>query len=141
MKKLMLLAGVVYFVFASCCNAPKEEAAATPATCENQEKPECCKMSEEMKQACEDWKNWENLDQTRQEELLAKKKECYDKCKAERDEKAAKMAEIDTKMADWDNMTIADKKAVFDELDQLCPKKCCKGKKPEGCCHNKDKQE
>jgi len=143
MKKLMLLAGALCFIFASCCNEPKEQAAPAEGEGCQKENPEC-QMPEEVKQAIADWENWDNLEPARQEELLAKKKECYDKCKAEREEKAAKMAEIDAKMANWDNMTIAEKKAVFDEMP-CCPKKPCCGKKPccdkkpEGCC--KDKKE
>ncbi|MCQ2285368.1 MAG: hypothetical protein MJZ76_00640 [Bacteroidales bacterium] len=133
MKKLMLLAGIAAFVFASCCNKTEEVTAPEEPTCAKEEH-KCCGMSEEQKQACADWKNFENLDETRQEELLAKHKECYDNQKAERDAHMAKMAEIDAKMANWDNMTIAEKKAVFDEMAQLCPKHKCHHHHPKGDC-------
>ncbi|MBP5710691.1 MAG: hypothetical protein J6W84_06910, partial [Bacteroidales bacterium] len=70
MKKLMLLAGVLCFIFASCCNQPNEQAAPAEGEGCQKENPEC-QMPEEVKQAIADWENWDNLEPARQEELLA----------------------------------------------------------------------
>lgn len=134
----MLLAGIVCFLFTACCNQKQEEPVAEPVA-EEVAAPEC-QISEECKQAMMDWENWENLGDERKAELLAKKKECYDKCKAEEAEREAKKAAIEEKMANWDNMTLDEQKAVFDEMMELCPKHpgCCKKpccKKP--CCEKK----
>ena len=65
-------------------------------------------------------------------------KECFDKrmaeCEAHKAECEAKKAEIEKVMANWDNMTIEEQKAFFDENAPCCKgHKCCKEAK-EGCC-------
>jgi hypothetical protein len=131
MKKLAVLAGVLCFVFVSCCNkteAPKEE-----GQCTKEEKHEegCCKMTEEQKAECEafrkQWDNWANLTDDAKKELVAKGKSCID-------EKFAKMeAKIEACKADWlafDNLDIEEQKALIDKKMQ-CGKKHCKNSKKQ----------
>jgi len=139
MKKVMLLAGVICFVLASCCSkedkCAKEEA--TDTTCAKGEA--CCKhMTEEQKQAIADWEDWVNIDDARKEVLLQDRKAKYDQCKVEREKRKAEMEAIDAKMSDWDNLTIDDKKVLFDEFDQFAKAGKHHGDK-EGCC-SKDKK-
>ena len=129
MKKLTVLAGVLCFVFVSCCNktadAPKEE------QCTKEEKHEhnCCKMTEEQKAECEafrkQWDDWANLTDDVKKELVAKKKACIDKKYAEMD---AKMEACKAEWATFDNLSLDEQKALIDKRD-CCKKKCCKDDK------------
>ena len=143
MKKMMLLAGIVCFLFTACCNQKEEQPATEEPVAEEQVAAPQCELSEECKQAMMDWENWENLGDERKAELLAKKKECYDNHKAAEAEREAKKAAIEEKMANWDNMTLDEQKAIFDEMMQMCPKHdchkkcCCPGEckcPKESCC-------
>lgn len=134
MKKIMLLAGAACFLLASCCS--NEEKCPANAEKEGQPKEEqkCCKeMTEEQKQACADWDNWANIDDARKEALLTDKKDGYDKCQAERAEREAQKAAIDAKMANWDKLTLDEKKALIDEMDAFF-KSCHKKHADKGCC-------
>lgn len=160
MKKLMLLIAAACFVFVSCNNKPAEETVATEENTEvAAEGQHCCQMTEEQKAFKADWENWENQTEERKAELIAKAKECFDKrmaeceahkaeceankpeceakkaeCEAHKAECEAKKAEIEKIMANWDNMTIEEQKAFFDENAPCCKgHKCCKEAK-EGCC-------
>ncbi len=152
MKKLLALAAVCCFLFASCCNCNKEKAA--PCEGEKQEcamkkgdKPCCKEMTEEQKAECEAWKNFDSLTAEEQEALVNKKKEAIDQMKAEREAKEKEMAEkkaaFEAKWANWDQLTTAEKKALLDEMP-CCQKKCHKpcdgpqGPQGEKCC-KKDK--
>ena len=158
MKKLMLFIAAACFVFVSCNNKPAEETVAPEENTEVTEEHHCChEMTEEQKAFKADWENWENQTEERKAELIAKAKECFDKrmeemeahkaemeankpeceehkaeCEAKKAECEAKKAEIDKILANWDNMTIEEQKAFFDENAPCCHHKCHKGE-GEGC--------
>ncbi len=154
MKKLMLLIAAACFVFVSCNNKPAEDQVATEENTEVTEEHHCChEMTEEQKAFKADWENWENQTDERKAELIAKAKECFDQrmaefeahkaeceankpeCEAKKAECEAKKAEIDKVMANWDNMTIEEQKAFFDENAPCCKEhKCCHKGEGEGCC-------
>ena len=153
MKKLMLFIAAACFVFVSCNNKPAEEPVATEENTEVAEEHHCChEMTEEQKAFKADWENWDNLTAERKAELIAKAKECFDKrmaefeahkaeceankpeCEKKKAECEAKKAEIDKVLANWDNMTVEEQKAFFDENAPCCHGPKCH-KEGEGCCH------
>ena len=147
MKRLLLLATIATFLFASCCSN-KEKCEAT----DGQNAPhKCCQeMSEEQKQTCTDWKNWESLDEERKIELVSGAKEKYDLKKAEREERMVKIAEFDLKMENWETLSLDEKKALCDEMYSLCKGNCnhgeghkhnCQGKHHHEGCQGKHKHE
>jgi len=138
MKKLSLLAGVLCFVFAACCNktetAPQQEEA-TEKTCENKGHKCCKEMTEEQiaecKEFCEKWKDFDNQSEEVQKELVLKAKAKIDECEAEM---AKKKAEFEAKWADFNNLPVAEQKALI-EMKMQCHKGgCCKkGGEGKGC--------
>ena len=124
MKRLTVLAGVLCFVFVSCCNktadVPEEN------QCTKDEKHECCKMTEEQKAECEafrkQWDDWANLTDDVKKELVGK-------MKVRIDEKYAKMeAEFAACKAEWatfENLSLDEQKALIDKR-MCCKKSCCK---------------
>ncbi|MBO7445123.1 MAG: hypothetical protein J6T86_01775 [Bacteroidales bacterium] len=141
MKKILTLMVVCSLIFASCNTKKTQEAeqpeCAKQEQCDAQKGPKC-EMSEEQKKAMEDWKNWENLDETRKAELLNERKAQYDQMKAEKEAMEAKKAEMEAKkaefekaMANWDKLTLDEKKAAFDLMP--CCGKCCKGGEAKPC--------
>jgi hypothetical protein len=147
MKKLLALAAVCCFLFASCCNCNKEKAA--PCEGEKQEcamkgdKPCCKEMTEEQKAECEAWKNFDSLTAEEQEALVNKKKEAIEQMKAEKEAREKEMAEkkaaFEAKWANWDQLTTAEKKALLDEMP-CCHKKChkpCDAPQGDKCCKDK----
>lgn len=152
MKKLMLFIAAACFVFVSCNNKPAEETVATEENTEVTEEHHCChEMTEEQKAFKADWENWDNLTAERKAELIAKAKECFDnrmaefeahkaeceankpECEKKKAECEAKKAEIDKILANWDNMTVEEQKAFFDENAPCCHGPKCH-KEGEGCC-------
>ena len=133
MKKLTVLAGVLCFVFVSCCNKA-EEAPVEDKQCANKEQHEHgkCKMTEEQKAECEafrkQWDDWANLTEDTKKELIAKKKACIDKKNAEME---AKMAACKEEWATFDNLSLDEQKALIDKRMNCCKKKCCKEDKKE----------
>ena len=134
MKKLWMIAIAGVFFFASCGNKAKQVTTET----EEPEVAKCCdELTEEQKADCAAWEDWDNQTPERQEELVAKMKECFDakmaekaeKCDAEQKEecpeKAAKCAEFKAKWDSWETLTIAEKKALLDEAKSCCCKKKC----------------
>ena len=139
----------------ACCNSePKQEAAEGEQKCCNKEgEHKCCKegehkchheMSEEQKADMAAWEDWANQTDEKKAELLNKRKECFDKMVAEKkareEEMAAKKAAFEEGMANWDNLSLDEKKALFDNMPCCgeghhhgCGHKC-HGDKPEGCC-------
>jgi peptidoglycan hydrolase CwlO-like protein len=146
MKKLMLLAGVLCFVFVACCSKtetePKQDEV-TEKQC-NKEEHKCCKgMTEEQKaeckEFCEKWKDFENQPEDVQKELVLKAKERIDKCEAEM---AAKKAEFEAKWADFNNLPVEEQKALIEMKMQCkkggcCKKACHKGEGKK--CHKEEK--
>lgn len=149
MKKLMLLIAACCLVFVSCNNKPVEEAEVVEATDSVAVEDETCQMTEEEIAFKADWENWANQTDERKAELLAKKKECFDKhiaemqakkaeCEAKHAECEAKHAEMTKAYAGWEKMTLDEQKAF---MDQYAP--CCKGHKcgHDGCCKDGAKHE
>jgi hypothetical protein len=150
MKKLfILMAAACCLTFTACNNKPAEQ----PAECtETQSEEPCCKeMTEEQKaemeackKAAEDWQNWENLTDERKAELLNDRKAKYDERQAAKKAQEEKKAAFEAAMNNWDNLTIDERKAAFDNMGCCggCPggdrpgchgdKPGCKGDKP-GC--------
>jgi hypothetical protein len=158
MKKLVVLIGLVCFVFTACNNktTQTEEPQQEPQQeqkCEEQ-KGCCSEMTEEQKAEMEAWKDWDNQTDERKAELVASGKACLDKMMAEKKscceqkegeekkecckDKEAKCAEMKAKFDNWDNMTVEEKKALLDGVAACCKEKCCKEgeKKEEGCGHD-----
>ncbi|MBO4738404.1 MAG: hypothetical protein J5606_02455, partial [Bacteroidales bacterium] len=156
MKKILMFAGALCFVFASCCNnAPEAEATeeTQEMNCPKDKGPKC-QMTEEEKAECEafrqKWEDWANLDETAKKELISTAKTKIDAKRAEMKahlaEMQAKMEEQETAWADFDNKTLDEQKAMLDEAMKCghhgpkpCfkdgengPKPCCKEQKP--CC-------
>jgi len=133
MRKLLVSLTALCLILASCCG---NQTPATDATekecCKKHEEGKCCKgMTEEQKQACAEfkakWDNWENLTDTEKQDLITKKKECFDKKMAEMKECEAKMQE---QLAKWETMSLDEQKAFLDNYG------CCK--KEGGCCKDKE---
>lgn len=137
MKKLILLAAISCMLLGSCKQQAKSD--------EQQIQLPVPEMTEEQKQAKEDWENWESLSNERKNELLDQQKAAYDKMKAAKDEREARKAKFEEAMANWDNLSLDERRAAF---DLLYPKKAtaekdsCKGNcAKEGCkgnCSNKE---
>jgi len=148
MKKLLFLLVPAFLLVACCNNEPKQEAAEGEQKCCNKEgEHKCCKegehkccheMSEEQKADMAAWEDWANQTDEKKAELLNKRKECYDKMVAEKkareEEMAAKKAAFEEGMANWDNLSLDEKKALFDNMP--CCGKCHKG---HGCHHGEGK--
>ena len=141
------------------------------ACCNKEGEHKCCKdgehkchheMTEEQKADMAAWEDWANQTDEKKADLLNKRKECFDKMvaekKAKEEEMAAKKAAFEEGMANWDNLSLDEKKALFDNMPccgegphpgcgHKCHKegehKCCKdgehkccGDKHEGCQHH-----
>ena len=147
MKKFMFVAIAGLFVFASCGNKAKEVTTETEEV--TQVDTKCCKeLTEEQKADCAAWKDWDNQTPERKQELVNKKKECIDKCMAEKEAKCAESKEACTKTdeekakcaefkAKWDafaTLTVDEQKALIDEI-KCCKesKKCCKEEGENAC--------
>lgn len=161
-KSVLFLTLVAMVAFASCGNKSKDDANGQNAECKEKE------------EFATKWAQFDSLAIEEQEALLAKRAECFAKFKAKCAEKQAEkkesctnenktdeqktacqakkqaMAELDNQWANFETMTIAEKKAFFDTFDQIKPKKGdCKEKKEcnkekeecnkaEKCCGEKD---
>lgn len=127
MKKIMLLMAVCCLVFASCNKNSKDTSAQTP---EQQELTE--KQKQGMKDR-EDWVSWENLTDERKAELLNKSKAAYDKQKAAQEEREARKAKFEEAMANWDNLSLDERRDAFELIYPSRPesKSACKD---EGKC-------
>ena len=128
------------FLLVACCNnEPKAEENAQcceKKCCDKEAEHKCgekkCghhEMSEEQKADMAAWEDWANQTDEKKAELLNKRKACYDQKKAQEAEMAPIKAEFDAKMANWDNMSLDEKKDLFDN----CPCKKQKG----GCGEHK----
>jgi hypothetical protein len=137
MKKLTVLAGILCFVFVSCCNKTAE--APNEDQCTKEEKHEsCCKMTEEQKAECEafrkQWDDWANLTDDVKKELVGKMKVRIDEKYVEME---AKLEACKAEWATFDNLSLDEQKALIDKKMQ-CGKKCCKdGKKCDKKCEKK----
>jgi hypothetical protein len=134
MKKLFLVAIAATFVFASCGTKKQDANAENTDSTQCADKAACCQMTEEQKAECAKWQDWDNQDEATQIELLNNWKAKVDEKMATCEtpscpEKAQKCEEFKAKLANWENMTIAEKKALADE----CKANCCK-KEGEECC-------
>jgi len=159
MKKLFLTMCAVAAIItcASCCgNACDKQEAEKPA-CERPEKGPCCKLSEEERAAIDEMMaKWEKFDELAAEEqaaLIAQRKALVEKriakCEehhaaevARLAEREAKCAEIKAKFEKIDELSIAEQKALLEEIDKPCCKKdapkCCKAGEKK-CCKKGDK--
>jgi len=127
MKKLIMLMAVCCLVFSSCNKQEKEKSAQTP------EQQEMAEKQKQRMQDREDWVNWENLTDERKAELLNKSKEVYDKQKAAKEEKEARKAKFEEAMANWDNLSLDERRDAFELMYPSRPesKNMCKD---EGNC-------
>ena len=161
MKKLFFLLVPAFMLVVSCNNEAKKDAKdgeeqkteQTAQNCGKDGDHKCCKggehkccheMTDEQKADMAAWEDWANQTDEKKAELLNKRKDCFDKMvaekKAKEEEMAAKKAEFEAKMANWDNLTLDEKKALFDSMPCCgeghgCGHKC-HGEKPEGCHHH-----
>lgn len=138
MKKLMLLAAVCCFVFASCKqeNKPVETTDTTvveqpaPAPVVNQD-------SLDQVQAMTDWSNWETITPERKAELVAKFKTCVEKglaeCQPTEKAKIAEKKAFEKKWAKFDKLTVDEQKALIDEFP--CKHNCG----DQACCNGENK--
>lgn len=162
MKKLFFLLIPAFLLVVGCNNTPKQEGPEGEPKCQKEGEHKCCKdgehkchkegdhkccheMSEEQKADMAAWEDWANQTDEKKAELLGKRKECYDKKKAMEEEMAAKKAAFEEGMANWDNLSLDEKKALFDNMP-CCGKchkghgckdgehKCCKGEGEHKCC-------
>ena len=149
MKKLLLSLAVLCFILVSCgSNQPAPTDATDKGCCQKEEK--CCKgMTEEQKQECAEfkakWEDWANQTDEVKQELIGKRKECFDKKMEEMKAMEAKMQEhkatMEEKLATWETMTLDEQKAFFDEFGNCCMKIKAKdgcGKDKESCPKAKD---
>ncbi len=140
MKKLLFML-VPAFMLGACCNNEPKECPAENAPAEKCQH-HCCKdgehkhhhheMSEEQKADMAAWEDWANQTDEKKAELLNKRKECVDKKMAEEAEMEAKKAAFKEGIANWDKLSLDEKKALFDNMP------CC-GKRHgghEGCGHH-----
>jgi len=131
MKKLTVLAGVLCFVFVSCCNKTAEAPIEEQCTKEGKHEHSGCKMTEEQKEFCKQWDDWANLTDDVKKELVAKKKACIDKKLAK---KEAKLEACKAEWATFDNLSLEEQKALIDKK-MACSKKqkCCKKQDKKHC--------
>jgi len=143
MRKLFVSLTAVCLILASCCggNQPATDTA-EKGCCKKEEQGKCCKgMTEEQKQACAEfkakWDDWANLTDEVKEEMIGKRKECFDKKMAEMKEHEAKMqahkAEMEEQYAAFETMTLDQQKDFFDNYGNICIKV-----KTKGCCEKKE---
>jgi len=162
MKKLFFLLVPAFMLVVSCNNEAKKDAKdgeeqKTEQAAQDSGKDgdhKCCKgdhkchheMTEEQKADMAAWEDWANQTDEKKAELLNKRKECFDKMVAEKsakeEEMAEKKAEFEAKMANWDKLSLDERKALFDNMPCCgegphpgCGHKC-HGEKPEGCHHH-----
>ncbi len=116
MKKVRLLLSVFCLaLISSCCGNSNKEGAGDKATCEKTEKKCCaskCEMSEEQKAHFEKWKNFENLAEEEQKEIIGKAKACFEKNIAE---KKACVEKCEAMLVNFDSLTIAEQKQLLDK--------------------------
>lgn len=145
-KSVVFLSFVAALAMWSCCGKSTQcESECQDSTAMKQEVRKECADKNAMQ---EQWAKFESLAVEEQEALLAKRAECFGKKKAACDQKAgeckdgkkecsdkekaacdSKMAaikkvmnEIDAEWANFEKMTIAEKKAFFDKVDALMTK-------------------
>ncbi len=141
---------LVMILAASCCN-PKEgkgccDKSADPTCCEKPCGPAkgndhpCCKQDiyvdqltseekAELKLVEEKWVTFDQLSEKEQKDLIAKRKVFVEKRRAFNDQQAealrlereAKKAECDKEWARFDQLSIADQKALLEKIDRPCP--------------------
>jgi hypothetical protein len=147
MRKLLVSLTALCLILASCCGNQTPVDATEKGCCKKSEEQKCCKgMTEEQKQACAEfkakWEDWANLTDEVKQELIGKRKECFDKKMEEIKETEAKMqahkAEMEAQLANWENMTLDQQKEFFDNYGNICIKVktkegCHKAKEKEGC--------
>jgi len=144
MRKLLVSLTVLCLILSACCGGNQAPEATEKGCCKKGEQEKCCKgMTEEQKQACAEfkakWDNWETLTAEEKEELIGKRKECFDKKLDEMKAHEAKMqahkAELEEQYANWETMTLDQRKEFFDNYGNLCIKVKTKGcgEKKEGC--------
>ncbi|MEG1555224.1 MAG: hypothetical protein RR356_00670 [Bacteroidales bacterium] len=146
MKKLMMLAAVSCFIFASCGNKATQDQPADAA--QDAQEHKCGKeMTEEQEVFITEWNSWDNQTNEKKTELIAKRKTDFDKVKADMEvakiDMETKYAEIEATLAKWGELTLDEQKAFFDKIDSWYKSKegCCKdGAKKEGCCKSGEKQ-
>jgi len=153
MRKLFVSLIVLCLILASCCGNQGTQTDATEKGCCKKQDETCCKgMTDEQKQECAEmkakWDDWANLTDEVKQELIGKRKACFDKKMEEIKEAEAKMlvhkAIMEEKLASWESMTLDEQKTFFDECDQHCIKIKTKegcGKSKEGCCKSKEGKE
>lgn len=139
---MILMAAACCLTFTACNNNKPAEQPAEGTEMQSEE-PCCKEMTEEQKaqmeackKAAEDWENWENISEDRKNELLNDRKAKYDEMQEMKKAQEEKKAAFEAAMNNWDNLTIDERKAAFDNMG------CCGGcKKGEGkgCCKG-DKQ-
>ena len=141
MRKLLVSLTALCLILASCCGNQSTPADAEKGCCKKGEQEKCCSgMTEEQKQACAEfkakWDDWANLTDEVKQDLLGKRKECFDKKMEEMKEHQAQMqarqAEIEAQLDNWETMTLDQKKEFFDNYGN-----CCK-EKAKGCCEKKE---
>ena len=155
MKKLLIFASALCFVFASCSNNTTETN--TPAEPEEMQEMNCpkdkgpkCQMTEEEKAECEafrqKWNDWANLDDAAKKELITTAKAKVDERRTEMKnqlaEAQAQMEAQETAWADFDNKTLDEQKEMLDNAMKCDkhhgPKPCCKDEK-KPCCKDGEK--
>ena len=145
MKKLLVLLTVLCLILAACCGGNQPVAPETEQGCQKSDKKCCKEMTEEQKQECAEfkakWDDWANLTDDVKQDLIVKRKFCFDKRMEDMKEAEAKMqahkAKMEEKFAAWETMTLDEQKEFFDE----CDKHCIKVKTKEGCCKSKEGKE
>lgn len=139
MKKLTLFfSAIVCVAIMASCGGNTQKKENNAEACDKTQKEQCdkekpaCNLTEEQKAECkafnEKWENFDNLTVDEQKELIAQKKSCIEKRRAEAQ---AKMAECEAKWANFDNLTIAEQKEFLDKAG--CCKKAEKCDKKEEC--------
>ncbi|MDR0830231.1 MAG: hypothetical protein LBN95_09015 [Prevotellaceae bacterium] len=151
MKKSVLFIGLfaVTVAFAACCG---KNAKSGEGECDSTKIAACDSVKAEF---AAKWANFDSLSVEEQGDLIAKRVECFTKCReacaAKKAECEAKKAEgevkeevceakqaIEAEWANFENLTLAEKKAFFDKVDSLKPaKKCCKAEGEKKCCKEK----
>jgi phage host-nuclease inhibitor protein Gam len=143
MKKLLVSLVVLCFILASCCGNQGTPATEEKGCCKKQDETSCKEMTEEQKQECVEmkakWDDWANLTDEVKQELIAKRKTCFDKKREEMKKLEAEMqahkAKMEEKLAGWETMTLDERKEFFDEVASKCK---CKAKTKEGCGKSKE---
>lgn len=157
MKKLtLMMCAIAAIITCAACGGQaaqqQDERPCPPPP--HEEQHQGCPLSDEERAAIDEmmaqWTKFDSLAVEEQTALNAQRKALVEKriakCEEHRAAEAARLAELETKCAEIkakfekiDELSLAEQKALLEEIDKPCchkgDPKCCKGGDKKPCCH------